>query len=239
MSVYGNLFDMADVEFPSQYGGSQRAGAAGRVSQEERWAAVSAVPQQREDRLPMEEARAKWSRIYEMFGARSEDSMDEAFAAINLYFLVNGCSPAGKYARKVRTAGGIEIPVDSVVKITGRLEGEIRQFMRADMEKTYNCLKFTPAVRQDQALQDKAERLGVPREKAWLLADWLRDCEYLTGEEAALHTSLSKMLITDANERRTKPVASHRVDREVNGSSVEVTPPDRYSTPAGFGSSTY
>jgi len=199
---FGNLFEMSENIFAPM----------GQVHEAERWSAVPAVPQQREDRLPMEEAGAKWGRIYELFGANSENSMDEAFAAVNLYFLVNGGSPSGKYARSVRTAGGVVVPIDSVVKVTGKLEGEIRQFLRADMRKTYNCLKYSPAVSGDRALQDKAERLGVPRHQCWILADWLRDCEYLTGEEAAIHSKLSTKLIAEANARRRTPVSSHRVE---------------------------
>lgn len=229
MSLFGNLFEMTETGDRS---------AAGQVSLAERWSGVAAVPQQREDRLPYEEALAKWSRIYELFGASSESSMDEAFAAVNLYFLVNGASPSGRYARTVRTAGGTSVAVDSIVKITGKLEGEIRQFLRSDMNKTYYCLKLSPAIKADRALQDKAERLGVPRTSAWLLADWLRDCEYLTGEEAAIHGALSVKLINDANARRRAPVASHRIERDV----VEADEPSAsggMATPLGFAGSSY
>jgi len=178
----------------------------------ERWSNVASVPQQREDRLPEHEAAAKWSRVYELFGAGSESSRDEAYAAVQLYFLVNGCSPAGKYARDVRTGGGTLVPIDSVVKITGKLEGEIRQFLRAHMRKSYECIKYSSAVREDRALTDKAEVLGVGRDKAYLLADWLRGCEFLTGEESAIHQGLSQKLIRDANYRRREPVETHRVD---------------------------
>jgi len=183
------------------------------LSEAERWSGVPALPQQREDRLPPEDAAVMWNRIYEEFGANSETARDEAFAAVTLYFLVNGASPSGKYARLVRTAGGSVVPVDSIVKIIGRLEGQIRQFLRSDMKKSYACLKHTSAVKSDRALCDKAERLGVPRGAAWLLADWLRDCEYLTGEEAVIHGKLSEKLISDASVRRRAPNGiSHRIE---------------------------
>jgi len=187
-----------------------------------RWAGVPATPQQREDRLPPEDAGAMWNRIYEEFGANGEGARDEVFAAVTMYFLVNGASPSGKYARHIRTAGGIMVPADTVIKIIGKLEGQIRQFLRSDMQKTYHCLKYSPAVAMDKALRDKAERLGVPRDSAWLLADWLRDCEYLTGEEAQIHGKLSEKLIAEAGVRRrqggnvTHRVEEGRYDDEVS-----------------------
>lgn len=203
---------MNDLELLSEMTDSVQTVGTGAVSPQQKWGSVSGVPQQREDRLPTEEADAKWNQIYQLFGAGSEGSRDEAYLAVTLYFLTNGCSPSGKYARLARTGGGISIPVDAVVKITGRLEGEIRQFLRSHMRKSYECLKYNAAVPRDISLADKAERLGVSRDKAWLLADWLRDCEFLTGDEARVHYDLSRKLISEANARRREPVVAKRVE---------------------------
>jgi len=184
----------------------------GRASAADHWGAVSGVPQAREDRLPIARAGQMWNAIYELFGANSEGSRDEAFLAVNMYFWTNGGSPAGKYARDITTGGGVSAPAASVVKITGTLDGEIRQFLRAFMKKSYEAMRYSPAVRADAVMADKAETLGVPRSKSYLLADWLRGCEYMTPEEAGLQAAVAEKLIKKANERRGRRVGSSRAD---------------------------
>lgn len=199
--------------FESTVAATATAGSAdGRATAADHWASVPGVPQAREDRLPLERALRLWNQVYELFGANSEGSRDEAFLAVNMYFWSNGCSPSGKYGRDIRTGGGIVVPAASVVKIVGKLEGEIRQFLRGCMRKSYEAMKYSPAVQADAVMADKAETLGVPRSKAFLLADWLRGCEYMTPEESAIQAAVADVLIRRANDRRNQRVGSSRVD---------------------------
>jgi len=152
---------------------------------------------------------------------------------VNLYFWVNGCSPEGRYARNVRTGGGIEVPAASIVKITGVLEGEIRQFLRARMQSSYEALRFSRATRADAAMCDKAEGLGVPRDKAFLLADWLRNCEFMTPEEAGIHAALAERQIAKANRRRRDVTHSTRVDDVADTEATPVTGNFGHVVPGG------
>lgn len=179
----------------------------------DRWAKVSVVAQYAEAADVPAEAMAKWSRIYRLFNASGEAQQDEVFAAVGMYFLKNGCSPEGGYSKPIRTAGGVEVQAGEVIKVIGRLEGQIRQFMRGKLEDSYLFLKHNPAVRDDEALRVKAENCGVPAKYCYLLADWLgNDCQYFVGEEASYYSSLRSSLIARAKLRRAD-AGSHRKDR--------------------------
>jgi len=179
--------------------------AVGGRSSIERWSSVSAVAQASEAADTLPEAMAKWEKIYRKFGARSEGEKDEAFAAVNLYFLRNGCSPFGKYNKPIRTAGGVEVLSGEVVKISGRLEGEIRQFLRGRIKDSYEFLKFNPASTDDDSLAAIAESVGVPRSSCWLLADWLGpSCPFFVGNEDEVYRSLRSGKIALAAGRRSQ-----------------------------------
>jgi len=177
-----------------------------------RWASVSVVPQAAESADTPAQSRAKWSSIYTLFGARGETEQDEVFAAVNAYFLRNGASPAGKYSKPIRTAGGVEVEAGAVVKITGRQEGEIRQFLRGRLEDSYLFLKHNPAIRADEHLAGAAENAGMPRDYCWLLADWLgRDCPHFVGMEGEIYSKLRASKIAVAGKKRE--MAQPAVDR--------------------------
>jgi hypothetical protein len=181
------------------------------ASKQQRWSNVGAVAQARENADTAVESKAKWSKIYRLFGASSENQQDEVFAAVNLYFLVNGASPKGKYMKPVRTAGGVEVPSGEVVKITGRLPGELRQFLRGRLEDSYVMLKHNPVVKEDEDLATVAENAGVPRALSWLLADWLgRDCKYFVGIEGDIYNKLRSSKIRNAYDKQA--VAQDDVD---------------------------
>lgn len=190
-------------------------GAEGTSAAAAKWQSVAGIVQEREDRLPMGEAMMKWTRIYTLFSADSEGSQDEVFLAVNHYFCVNGCSDRGKYRRPIRTGGGIEVEAGRVVAITGKQEGEIRQFMRGLMKKSYECLKHAPSIRGDAALCSAAESAGVPRSMCWLMADWLGGCEFFTPEESQLWERVKRDKIHASNERRRTAASLSKVEDDV------------------------
>lgn len=176
---------------------------AASATKQQRWAAVSVVPQASEAADTLPQSRAKWAKIYQLFGARGEAEQDEVFAAVNYYFLQNGASPYGKYAKPIRTAGGVEVVAGEVTKITGRREGDIRQFLRGRLEDSYMFLKHNPTVKEDPALSTTAENAGVNKSQCWLLADWLgADCPFFIGDEAEVYGRLRVAKITAANAKR-------------------------------------
>jgi len=196
-----------------------------------RWAKVGVVPQAAENSDTTAQSQHKWGQIYQLFHARGESEQDEVFAAVNGYFLRNGASPAGKYSKPIRTAGGAEVEAGAVVKITGRLEGEIRQFLRGRLEDSYVLLKNNPAFRDDPFLAGAAENLGVPREHCWLLADWLgRDCPYFVGQEAEIYNALRTSKIAVANKKRevSQPVPD-RVMAKAPEAKMSVRPTPTYN----------
>jgi len=185
---------------------------AAATTRASRWASVAVVPQASEAADTVAESRQKWQKIYSLFGARGESEQDEVFAAVNYYFLRNGGSPEGKYAKPIRTAGGVEVQAGDVVKITGRLPGEIRQFLRGRLEDSYLFLKNNGAIADDAALATAAENAGVPKRQCWLMADWLgRDCCYFVGDEAEVYNRLRTSKIAAAQAKRA--AARAEVDR--------------------------
>jgi len=178
----------------------------------DRWKSVAVVKQNAENADTPEQSTLKWGRIFSLFGARGESQQDEVFAAVNAYFLRNGASPEGKYRKPIKTAGGIEVPSGEVTKVTGQLEGEIRQFLRGRLLESYTLLKENPAFRDDNELSTMAENAGVPREYCWLLADWLgKDCPHFVGDEASMYIRLRTSKIAAAAAKRR--VALPDVDR--------------------------
>jgi len=168
-----------------------------------RWGNVGVVRQASENADTVEQSRLKWAKIYRLFGASGESAQDEVFAAVNMYMLRNGASPSGKYRKPIVTAGGQSVDSGEVVKVTGRLEGEIRQFMRGRLEDSYMLLKHNAAIRNDDELATIAENAGVPREYCWLLADWLgRDCPFFVGDESEVYNKLRTSKIAMARAKR-------------------------------------
>jgi len=176
---------------------------AAATTRASRWASVAVVQQSSEAADTLAESRAKWQKIYLLFSARGESEQDEVFAAVNYYFLRNGASPSGKYAKSIRTAGGVEVSAGEVVKVTGRLAGEIRQFLRGRLEDSYLFLKNNSAIADDASLATAAENAGVPKRQCWLLADWLgRDCAFFVGDEAEVYNRLRTSKIAAAQAKR-------------------------------------
>jgi len=183
----------------------------------DRWKNVAVVKQNAENADTPEQSTLKWGRIFSLFGARGEAQQDEVFGAVNAYFLRNGASPEGKYRKPMKTAGGTEVASGEVTKITGQLEGEIRQFLRGRLLESYLLLKENPAFKEDDDLATMAENAGVPREYCWLLADWLgKDCPHFVGDEAAMYIKLRTSKIAAAAAKRR--VALPGVDRVMEAS---------------------
>lgn len=178
-------------------------------SKVDRWSSVATLRPEAENADTPAAAVQKWSSIYKLFNAATEKEQDEVFAAVNLYFLRNGASPRGAYKRNIKTAGlAVAVSAGEVVKITGKLEGEIRQFLRGRLEDSYLFLKNNKAVREDEQFAAIAENAGVPRSDCWLLADWLgRDCQYFVGNESEIYNSLrsSKIALANAKARSALP----------------------------------
>ena len=169
----------------------------------DRWARVPVVAQASEAADTSVICASKWSRIYRLFSATGESAQDEVFGAVNFYFLKNGSSPRGKYSKPIRTAGGVEIDAGEVVQITGRNEGEIRQFLRGRLHDSYLFLKHNQAVGEDPDVVAKAQNAGIPRHQAWLLADWLgENCPHFVGDEATVYRSYRASTIALANQRQ-------------------------------------
>lgn len=207
-----------ELPFTSMTDGSSSA----TVLPRDRWGKVSTSVQEREDRLSLSATTAKWSKIYRLFGATTEDSRDEVFVAVNGYFAVNGCSPDGRYARDIRTGGGVAVSSSDVVRITGKLEGDVRQFLRGKLKESFESLKNSTVLTEDEATLAKAESLGIPRHMVYLVADWLKGCEYFSVDEAEVYIAVSRKTIQAAAARRAE-VGSNTGRRADLGSEDDVS----------------
>lgn len=182
--------------------------AVPKVSDEERWAAVSVPKQLTETMADPDVARGKWNAIYAACGVSSEGERDGVFGAVMHYFVKNGSSPEGRYAHVVNMPNGRKLPAGVVTKITGKLEGEIRQFLRADLKKTYTCVKHLKSLKEDEYLLAEAERWGIAGGRTWLLADFLNRCPYFVGDEDRVYEDVRAKKIAAAGERRRGAVVT-------------------------------
>lgn len=205
------------------------ASSAQVKSAKDRWGAVSVPVQETETALPLEEAQAKWQSIYRLFDAKDDSAKDGVFAAVNLYCLKNGTSPSGPYKRPIKAPNGVEVSAGAFTNVTGSLPGEIRAFMRADMQKSYECLKNVPAARQDPYVLSMAQRYGISEGRTYLLADWLRRCPYFIGDEDRVYEMVRNRRIADANARRREAVGL-----EVESAATEMK---QSAEPSGGGDS--
>lgn len=204
------------------------------VARRRRWERVGAVPSEREGILPDEQAMVKWQAIYRLFSATTEAAQDEVFAAVTMYFLANGTSMLGDFKRSVRTAAGQVVEAGEVVKAIGRQEGELRRFMRGRFQDSYLFLKYNPAVRDDAILVEKASGVGLSRDDAWMLADWLQGCPFFVGSESVVYEEVRSGVLNRARLRRSRgdvglPAPPALVEVEGAGGHVSTVPP----TPGG------
>jgi len=184
--------------------GAFGAAVPGVRNAKQRWSAVQVPVQERESALPEAVAVEKWQRIYALFGAggTSEAQQDAMYLAVLVYFVKNGCSPSGDYKRPIRTSDGREAMSGDVVRVTGKLEGEIRQFLRAHEKKSVEALKYSASPAQDPYLAALAEKYGITEGRVYLLADWLKDSPYLMGDEVRVYEDARRARIRDAQVRR-------------------------------------
>jgi len=172
------------------------------------WEAVGVPVQAGEDRDTREVADGKWRRIYVLFGANTEALYREVKLAWWVYCAKNGSSPEGKYSKPVRTASSTRaVTAGEIVAITGRTEGEVREFNRSYLEDSYRALKSNQEWRKDPELVAKAQAKSLPIEAMHLLADWFgKSCPYFTPQEAKLYVQVSGVTIADARARRAEKV---------------------------------
>jgi len=201
----------------------------------ERWSRIETPAPQSEQRKSPEYAAAKWLQIYSAFGAQGEDAQDKAFAAVVAYFWKNGCSPEGDYSADVKSATGVAVPSGQIVKITGRLEGDIRKLLRATMKKTYDSLRYSPLVGTDEHMRDRAEEKGIPRDKCYLLLDALSGCEFFDATDKDLYDKASIRSIAESNARKAIAGVStaSRADNVVEAATVEEFAANRQIMQAG------
>jgi len=197
MSLFGDLFDSPQVSMSNESSAN-----VVRVTPKDRWSKVDVVSQAREDRMPESEANVMWTKIYTLFGATGETARDRVFAAVNGYFAINGCSPTGDYVRSISDASGQERLASDVVRITGKTKGDIRRFLRGKLKLSYECLKHSRVLHDDEAALARAELRGIPRQYVYLLADWLSECEFLTAGEEAVYRDVSAKVLAMARRRR-------------------------------------
>jgi len=196
----------------------------------ERWSSVVVPEQPTETAMDKAVADGKWSQIYALAGASGESERDGVYAAVLAYFTKNGTSPEGNYKHPVSMPNGKKLPAGEIVKITGKLDGEIRQFVRADLRKAYECVKNLPALKTDPYLLAEAERWGISGGRVYLLADFLSKCPFFVGDEDRVYESVRSSRISDAAERRA---AAGRVPKPDSNATHIVESANQKVVPSG------
>lgn len=161
-------------------GGSSGANSVGR--KKPNWSAVKPPRGELEDRMSDDDNAVAWGKIYAEAGARTETEMEAVRAGVYVYGANNGTSRVGSYSKNILWHGGHKFPASCVPAVTGTRD--IRRFFRANAAESYEMFKETRCMESEADFVAKAARFGASPSEAFAIADWLRQCHFLTPREA-------------------------------------------------------
>lgn len=158
-----------------------------------------------------------WADIYRAVGANNEAQQREARVAAYAYAATNGTSREGNYEGVMVAASGWKFPASVVIRFTTK--SHIRRFFRANMNESYEALKESEVLVDDERFMSGVVNDGVPAEAYMAKCDWLKDCSLMTPQERYHHDRLF--------------VAKKKAADIARGGSLESVEADRYSAVQG------
>jgi hypothetical protein len=162
------------------------AGMGGAVAAEAAWSKFRPKTVDSARVMNASATKKAWEGLYAKWGvaSASEDVKKEVRCGLYMYAFKNGTSRAGGYTGDFVVASGKACSASEVPRVVG--EREIRRFMRANGDESYDFLKWSGAVEMDNDLVAVAAAMGVSPRLAFALADWFEDNPKLTAEERAV-----------------------------------------------------
>lgn len=128
-----------------------------------------------------------WKRMYALarMSAPSEKQQKAFRLAVYAYCVVNGSSREGKYTGTMVLNDGTV--VDAAVIPQAATKMHVRKFLRGNMKESYEALKMSGVIEEDERYVAKVAAFGVAPEAAFATADWMADCPHFTPSENRAH----------------------------------------------------
>jgi len=152
------------------------------------WDAYNPVRVDKEDQLSDKKAKERWSALYSLIRlpSASEEIKKQVRCAVYAYCCVNGTSRVGNYKGDIAITSGTEFASAMLVEAVGSMD--LRRFLRAGMEESYNYLKHSQYLKEKEPkFIARAAALGIGPDEAFAMADWLTDCPKFTPMERHAH----------------------------------------------------
>lgn len=178
-----------------------------------------------EDSVGAEKVRQIWNAMYNFAGLRapSEDVQRAFRLAVYTYAAVNGTSREGNYAGEIVMANGHKFNASIIVRATTKTL--IRKFFRGNMKESYDALKESGVIANDERMVVRAAAYGAPPDIAFALADWFTNCPYFTPLEKKLHDDSFAYSIARARRGRggdeLETVERQRLERGLDAQGSE------------------
>lgn len=152
------------------------------------WEKLVPVSVDYEDAMNREQVREIWQKMYKLAKLRNpSEEVQAAFRlAVYMYACLNGSSRAGNYAGLVTMSDGTTFPASVISQSMAGLS--IRRFLRGNMNESYEALKMSRCIEQDERYVQKVfNEVQAPASCAFATADWLTSCPLFTPEERKYH----------------------------------------------------
>lgn len=188
-------------------------------SDSQSWEGLDPVHVDYEDTMnPLKVARV-WTEIYNAAGLRSASEKEQRSVrcAVYVYGAKNGTSREGDYLGSITTGLGLTFSASIIPVATGKFG--IRKFFRANANESYDYFTRSDILVNDRKYVQKAERLGIPRDDAFCMADWLGDCSRMSQHQQRMHEKSFVNATTKAAAVRGSNLET--VEKERNDAVIE------------------
>jgi len=153
------------------------------------WKAVKPTGVDHEDTMNSAKVKKVWTEIYKLAGLKNPDETTQRAMrmAVYVYGCLNGTSREGNYNGEMRLSNGTAVPASVIPRATGKMQ--IRQFYRGNMNESYEALKQSGVIEEDERFVAKVAQLGISASCAFATSDWMGDCPLFTPAETAAYNA--------------------------------------------------
>lgn len=184
-------------------------------STENGWAVFKPKSASYEDSLTAARSTEIWTKLYTSAKATDEKAQKRVRAGVYVYCALNGTSRVGTYGGELQLADGTVVAASHIPRAAG---SEIRKFLRANMDESYEFFKESRVMEAYPRFLSRAADLGIGPQEAFATADWLTDCSLFTPAEKKAHSSSFNFSI-----QRAKRAREGKTLERVEGDSARAT----------------
>lgn len=166
------------------------------------WEALSPIAVDYEDALGPAKVQSNWNKLYSLAGLRApnEDTQRAFRLAVYVYAAINGTSREGSYSGSITMSNGHSFEAAIIPNAVGKMQ--IRKFFRGNMTESYNALKQSKVLENDERFVAKVSSFGVSAQDAFATADWFANCPHFTPAERHAYDVSFNYSVTRARRNR-------------------------------------